>query len=262
MPRTHQGSEQPFVLADGREESEPLFRPSSILLRVEVETDPRFICITRKVKSGLGPIRSIVVTPPRSSGRGSEGRPPGVGGRGGDAVIHPSLCPARTLSRSFSRSPGNSTDLKGTAVTELAFDAPSREDAMASSSSSSSRRHHSSVHRTSSSSGGGGGGRGASGRLSSSASRDYGGPDFDSHPSHSSSSPRNGSLHRHQVRDSAFSEYDPHSIAAGRKLISFLMPLKHLSLRRLRSLPRPVVSKMSTALLTFFTVSEILVGFV
>ena len=111
MPRTHQGSEQPFVLADGREESEPLFRPSSILLRVEVETDPRFICITRKVKSGLGPIRSIVVTPPRSSERARAARRRRRRRRRGDSSF-PLPAPARALSRSFSRSPGTSTDLK------------------------------------------------------------------------------------------------------------------------------------------------------
>lgn len=76
-----------------------------------------------------------------------------------------------------------------------------------SSSSSSTTRYHSGGHRSSSSSSGGGG---ASGRLASSLSRDYGGPDFErANSHHSSPSPRNGSLHRHQVRGSAFAEYFP-----------------------------------------------------
>ena len=76
MPRTHQGSEQPFVLADGREGSEPLFRPSSILLRVEVETDPRFICITRSESQvGTRPY-SIYCCYPSSIERARERGPP------------------------------------------------------------------------------------------------------------------------------------------------------------------------------------------
>ena len=107
-------------------------------------------------------------------------------------------------------------------ATELAFDAQSIEEAgraaalalaalpatatvflpfamASSSSSSSSTRYRSGGHRSSSSTSSGG--RGASGRLASTVSRDYGGPDFDrANSHHSSSSPRNGSLHRHQVR--------------------------------------------------------------